>query len=122
MNDAPGADAFLRQFARQGKRKGRICSFLSWKERPLEPILVLYAHPTVTGRGFAITKSRIGRYVTLPEGLPTVALTVKAREVAMNMGLDTTEMTLNAIIDVVIAQAAELTAMPDFPPGIKVVH
>lgn len=113
-----GGDAFILRYARNGLRKGRICSYLTWKERPIEPLLMMYPHPAPAGsRQFAIQQSRIEKYVTA-EGAPTPTLAARALEIAKMFALDTTEMTVNAIMDIIIEQAGDLRAMKQYPPDV----
>lgn len=106
-------DRDMLKYARNSRRKGHLTSFMSWAKG--EPVLVIYPHLNKRARGFAIPRSRIPLYVT-ETGDPTPTLIAKATEAAKQMGLDTTTMTVNLIVDIVIFNVADLRAMPDSPP------
>lgn len=107
-------DAELRKHARCVVQKGGIGSFLSWARG--EPIMIVYAVPARTGRGFAIQRSRIGLYVDEKTGAALPSLVAKAGEAARHMGIDPLDTNINEIVDVVMHQVPDLRAMPDAPP------
>lgn len=112
------ATDFVKHYAMQRMRKGRLNCFLSWKEQPVEPLMVIYAHPPANGgKGFGIQRSRLELYVT-EAGLPTPTAVVKATEIAKHLGLDTTSMTVTAILDLIVKQSDGLRKMTAFPPEV----
>jgi hypothetical protein len=97
----------------RASKKGNIVCALDWMNG--EPAMFLMAYPAVGGKGYCIPRSRISLYAS-ESGAPLPALPKVAHQVALRLGLDTTEPTLNLICDVVMFNVPDLKNMPKTRP------
>jgi hypothetical protein len=73
--------------------------------------MLLLMRSDLKGRGVAIPQSRLPLYVDAQAGTPRPTLVAKAREVAQLLGIDTLDVNVNAIMDMVMFQADDLRKM-----------
>lgn len=95
-------------------RKANVVCALEWLKG--EPCMFLLTYPRIEGgKGYAIPLSRIPLYVT-DTGVTLPRFTDMTRYAALRMGLDDTGPTLTLLSDVILANIADLRAMPKSPP------
>ena len=104
----------------RASRKANVVCALEWcpmKDRKtLERAIFLLTYPHVNGgKGYVIPISRLALIVN-EDGTAKPGLSEVARRAALRLGLDTTWPTINLVCDVIMANVADLYAMPHSPP------
>lgn len=104
----------------RASRKANVVCALEWcpmKDRKtLERAMFLLTYPHVSGgAGYVIPISRVALIVD-KDGTAKPGLAEAARKAALRLGLDTTGPTINLVCDVIMANVADLYAMPEAPP------
>lgn len=94
-------------------QKGDIRGFFQWVEG--EPALILTpARPKPGGGVFVLCESAVPRYVG-----SDLYLINKAREIALQLGMDDTTPTIHRIVDCLTLWIPDLLAMPPMPFELK---
>lgn len=93
---------------RHAWRKGAVAGLLTHVKG--EPVL-LVMRSDLRGRGVAIPKGRLPLYVDEKAGTARPTLVAKAREIAQLIGIDTLDVNVNNIMDMVLFQADDLRKM-----------